>query len=100
MRHVLREHPSILPGLSNLLDSSAEAKIWGGSLDLNLSSLGDQTSLDDSLVVAALDAVRQCKNLLEGLESRKVESALKKLPLDELRMELRAIARDLRLAAK
>jgi len=40
------------------------------------------------------------QNLLEGKKSQNVDADLEKLQLRELRGELRAIARDLRLAAK
>ena len=98
--HVLREDPSLLPELSGLLDSSAAAESWEGSLESHLNSLRNQISLDDSLVGAAISAAQQCKNLLEGKKSHKVDAALEKFQLDELRMELRAIAQDLRLVAR
>jgi hypothetical protein len=97
---VLRDEPSLLPELSGLLDSSAAAEGWEGSLESRLNSLRNQISLDDSLVGAAISAAQQCKNLLEGKKSHTVDAALENFQLDELRMELRAIARDLRLVAR
>ena len=98
--YVLREHPSLLRELASLLDTLAEAESWGSSLESRLSSLREQSSLDDSLVGDAISAAQQFENLLEGKNSHRVEAALKKLPLNELRVELRVIARDLRIAAK
>lgn len=98
--HIIRDEPTLFPQIADLLESLAVIETWGESSESCLSILREQISLDDSLIVAAIDAAEQYKNLLEGKPSRRVETPLQQLRMDELREELRAIARDLRIAAK
>ena len=85
---------------AGLLESASVAETWENSLEARFYSLREQVSLGDLLASSAVDAAQRCKNLLGGKDYRKVGAALEKLQLDELRVELRAIARDLRLGAK
>jgi hypothetical protein len=98
--YALREDPGLLPGLSGLLDSSAGTESREVGLESRSNSLRDQSSLDDSLLGAAISAAQQCKNLLEGKKSQRVDADLEKLQWGEPRGARRAIARDPRLAAK
>ena len=98
--HMIRDEPTLFPQIADLLESLAVTETWGDSSESRLSILREQISLDDSLIVAAIDAAEQFENLLVGKPSNRVETPLQRLRLDELRVELRAIARDLRIAAK
>jgi hypothetical protein len=97
---MIRDEPTLFPQIADLLESLAVTETWGDSSESRLSILREQISLDDSLIVAAIDAAEQFENLLVGKPSNRVETPLQRLRLDELRVELRAIARDLRIAAK
>jgi hypothetical protein len=97
---IIRDEPTLFPQIADLLESLAVTETWGDSSESRLSILREQTSLDDSLIVAAIDAAEQYENLLVGKPPHRVKTPLQQLRLDELRVELRAIARDLRIAAK
>ncbi len=86
------------PQLAELLEQIAEAKEWTKELDDLLRASKQAMDYDCMLAGDAIDAAQDCRDILKG-DSHKRRNP-KATSLEELRQELRAIARDIRLASK
>ena len=101
-KHELREEPQLVVEVADFVDSIGGAREWTSEQDSKLESIWEERSLDEDLVNQALIAAKELRSRLrDGDEPVKHRTGeIRSLTLDELRLELAAIARDLRVAAQ
>ncbi len=93
-------YPENLPALAEFLDRIADASAWSTEFSERLGALERHRTLDDWLENVAVELAERYGDTLQGVPSRKRSRIKKSFSLEELREELRAIARDLRLTGK
>jgi hypothetical protein len=98
--HDLRTYPENLPPLAEFLDQIAAAAEWTPDFDKRLDTAKKSRTYDDWLEDVAIDFAKQYRDIVRGTPPRKRRAIEHTFSPEELRAELRAIARDLRLAAK
>jgi hypothetical protein len=98
--HELRTYQENLPALADFLEELAAIENWNDELDRRLKGFSAKKTYDDSLeeeAIAFADAFRRA--LTEG-RSAEAPGSSAAMSLNDMRSELKAIGRDLRLAAK
>jgi hypothetical protein len=101
-KYALRDHPKLVAGTADFLDSVRELPEWSWKEDRGLDSFWGRRSLDDALENEALMAAQEFKTRLTNSSEKvkHVSDEIRKLSLNELREELAAIAIDHRIAVK
>ncbi len=89
-----------LVALAEFLDRIAAASEWSKDLSERLRNLKGQRTLDDWLEDAGIELAERYSDALQGVPWRKRSRINKRFSLEELREELLAVSRDLRLVAK
>ncbi|MBZ5542649.1 MAG: hypothetical protein LAO07_03095 [Acidobacteriia bacterium] len=82
------------------MDQIAATAEWSTDFEKRLDAAKHSKTYDDWLENVAIDMAEQYRGILQGIPPRKRSGVGRQLSREELRAELRAIARDLRLAAK
>ena len=102
MRHMFYVEPRALVEIADFLDTIHTAQEWTSEYDRRLYLLSTSRSLDDALENASLEAAEEFKRRFVQSKTykKKIDKALKRHNLDELRSELEIIATDLRIAAE
>lgn len=96
----LRTYPGNLPPLAEFLDQIAAGTAWSEEFDKRLDTAKRHKTFDDELENVAIALAERYRDTLLGVPPRKRGRVKRKFGLEELQAELRAIAGDLRLAAK
>ncbi len=97
--YTLQTYPENLPPFSEFLDQIAAASAWRDEFDSQLVGAKGRRTYDDELENVAIELAERYRSILRGVPPRKGR-VKRSFDLEELRAELRAIARDIRLAAK
>jgi len=102
VQHLFYVEPGTLAAIADFLDSIYAAREWTPEFDKRLDMYWRSRSLDDALENATVEAVEEFRRRLvhsKPNNKRKIDKALERLTLDELRKELQAIVMDLRIGA-
>ena len=102
IQHMFYVEPKTLAEIADFLDTIHTAEEWTSDYDRRLYLLSSSRSLDDALENGSLEAAEEFKRRFVQSKTykKKIDEALKRYSLDELRSELEAIATDLRIAAE
>ena len=96
----VRTYPENLIALAELLDQAAAASEWNTDWDKRIETAQRNKTYDDELENVSIDLAEIHKAKLQGSRPPKRKRVPHDMGLDELRKELRAVAGDLRIAAK
>lgn len=98
-QHILRVETATLVSLADFLDGVASSQTWDSDFNHRLEFFTMTRSGDEELENVAIEIARQLRAHLIGTRARKVRERIESLTPPELREEILAIVRDLRLAA-
>ncbi len=96
--YLLRTEPENMSALAEFLDGIAGAPTWTDEFDKKLGGAKRRRTFDDELENVAIELAELYRDMLRGVQSHGRRRVKQSFELDELRIELRAVARDLRIA--